>query len=262
MSSSNSNNSVPSNLGNGGTLGTPATIPTTSLPGNGTNQGSSSNNSAGRTPTSPGPGDLGNNNSGRSTPTSPSGNDLPNTSRGPAAAANISSELASLSIGSSATLRSAAFESSRLDLWWTQSSSSLEQRSSSNGFNVERGDQDATDATRAKLAKADRSDDADDWREDDSSADELDSQESSTRDKQRGVRREQRGHRFSTGLRGRMAWDRDWSDLAQPAEDAVDAILAALERSTNDAEVVEDAVEEGGLVEVIVAAAADRPLVD
>lgn len=77
-------------------------------------------------------------------------------------------------------------------------------------------------------------------------------------------RRDARAHRFVRGSRLRPAVDRDWLTTARPDEDAVDAILAALQRvsSESDAVVVADDGDEGGLVEVIVAAAADRAVME
>jgi len=70
-------------------------------------------------------------------------------------------------------------------------------------------------------------------------------------------RREPRSNRLVRGLRLKQVGDRDWTASARPSDDAVDAILAELHRVPVDAGEAPDDADEGGLIEVIIAAAAD-----
>jgi len=63
-------------------------------------------------------------------------------------------------------------------------------------------------------------------------------------------------------LSTRPAADHDWASAARPSEDIVDAILAQLHRNPATFEAAPANTDEGGLIEVIVAAAADRPEAD
>lgn len=76
------------------------------------------------------------------------------------------------------------------------------------------------------------------------------------------AKRELGGKRLARGFRGRPAADQDWTTMQTPHDAALDAVLAEIARAKGEADESTAPVDDDGLIEVIVAAAADAPAID